>query len=138
MWSDPIPCRRLLRPLALLCRWRLPTLLATSAALLAHTSSLCSSALLQHGFRTLHTLARTLLPMLCPAFIDFMPSDGLGSLLAPAPPTSAEGAALCAAYQAPSVLLGGAALACHLFAAEAAARKAFLAAGGASIPNITS
>ena len=106
------------------CRWRLPTLLATSAALLAHTASLCSSALLQHGFRTLHTLARTLLPVLCPAFIDLMPPDGPGALLAPAPPTSAEGAALCAAYQAPSVLLGCVALACHLCAAEAAARKA--------------
>ncbi len=104
----------------------------TAATLLAHTPSLCSSALLQHGFRTLHTLARTLLLLLCPALLDLMPRESLGSLLVPAPPSSPEGAALCAAYQAPSVLLGSVALACHLYAAEARARKAFLAAGAAS------
>ncbi len=112
------------------CRWQLLSTLATAATLLAHTPSLCSSALLQHGFRTLHTLARTLhtlartlLPVLCPALLDLMPHESLRSLLAPAPPSSSEGAALCAAYQAPSVLLGSVALACHLYAAEARARK---------------
>ncbi|KAL4420477.1 hypothetical protein ABPG75_010133 [Micractinium tetrahymenae] len=113
-------------------RWQLPTVLAAAAALLAHTRSLCGSALLQHGFRTLHTLACTLLPVLFPALMDLMPRDGLGALLAPAPPADDEGAALCAAYQAPSLLLGCAALACHLYAAEARARKAFLAAGAAA------
>ena len=109
------PCLRL-------CRWQLPGLLATAATLLAHTRTFCGNSLLQHGYATLHTLLRLLLPLASPALVSLAPP------LTRAPEASAGGAALCAAYHVPSVMLGCAALAAHLYAAEAQQRKAFLAA----------
>ncbi|PSC71716.1 cytochrome c oxidase subunit [Micractinium conductrix] len=103
-------------------RWQLPGLLATAATLLAHTRTFCGNSLLQHGYATLHTLLRLLLPLASPALVSLAPP------LTRAPEASAGGAALCAAYHVPSVMLGCAALAAHLYAAEAQQRKAFLAA----------
>lgn len=92
--------------------------------LLAHTRSLCSSGLLQHGWRTMHMLGRILVPLVAPGMLDLMPREGLAVLLQPAPPPSPEGAAQCALHQAPSVLLGCATLAWHLWRTAQGCRKA--------------
>ena len=112
------------------CRWQLPAILATAATLLAHTRTFCGSALLQHGVATLHALLHLLLPIIAPAFIELAPPEGFGVLWARGHDASAGGAALCAAYHVPSVVLGCAALAAHLYAAEAQQRKAFMAESG--------
>ncbi|PSC71710.1 thiol disulfide reductase thioredoxin [Micractinium conductrix] len=111
-------------------RWQLPAILATAATLLAHTRTFCGSALLQHGVATLHALLHLLLPIIAPAFIELAPPEGFGVLWARGHDASAGGAALCAAYHVPSVVLGCAALAAHLYAAEAQQRKAFMAESG--------
>ena len=91
--------------------------------LLAHTRTLCSSGLLQHGWATANMLGRILLPLLAPGMTDLLPREGLVVLVRPAPPPSPEGAAQCAVHQAPSVLLACAALAWHLWRAEQGRRK---------------
>ena len=115
-------------------RWRLAVIAAVGATLLAHAPAFCASDLLQHGYATVNTAARILLPLIAPAFIDLMPAEGLAVLAArvPAPgrQTAAEAdaaAAQCTAYQATSVLLGCSALAWQLRRAERQQRKARLA-----------
>ena len=109
-------------------------LLIVGGALLARTPDFCSSGLLQHGFATINTLARILLPLLAPALLDLWPRDGFAALLAAAPgaeQTAGEAAsttALCTAYQSSFVVLGCTSLACSMYLAEARQRKAFLAA----------
>ena len=109
-------------------------LVVVGGALLARTPDFCSSGLLQHGFATINSLARILLPLLAPALLDLWPRDGFAALLAPAPGAeqtageAANAAALCTAYQSSSVVLGCTALACSLYWAEARQRKALLAA----------
>lgn len=105
-------------------RWQLAVTAASGAALLAHTSSLCASGLLQHGFGMLHLAGRILLPLLAPAFIDLMPREGLAALAVPAPSPSPEAAAYCRACQMPSVLLACGAVAWHLCRADQRRRKA--------------
>lgn len=99
-------------------RWQLPTLVAITAVLLAHTQHLCSNGLLQHGWTRLRTAGRILLPLVAPAFMDLMPQEGIWALAAPAPPASEAAAAQCVPYQASSVLLAAAALSWQLWCAE--------------------
>lgn len=121
-----------LRPPPSARRWRLPVVLATGVALLAHAPSFCASPLLQHGWALLRTAACVLLPLLAPAFVDLMPPGGAAALAARAPPASAAGAAQCAANQGAAVALATAALAWQLCRAERRARKPV---GAASTPQ---
>lgn len=130
--AQPQPARAPTRPPPTtpphLRRWRLGVVAAVGAALLARTHALCGSALLRHGWATMHTLACILLPLIAPAFINWMPAGGVTALAArvPVAQTAAEEAAAhaqCAASQAASVLAGCAALAVHLYRADQRRRK---------------
>jgi hypothetical protein len=113
-------------------RWRLPVLAAGCATLLAHAPSFGRSPLLQHGFATLATLGRVVLPLLAPAFVELSPPGGAAALLAPVldpatlpPGGAAARAAATAACQAAAVLVGCSALALGLHRGELRRRKQF-------------
>lgn len=104
---------------------------AIAAVLLAYTQHLCASGLLQHGWASVRTAGRIVLPLVAPAFMDIMPREGIWALATPAPPPSAEAAAQCATYQASSVLLAAGALTWHLWRAEQQRCKSVTSAAAA-------
>lgn len=121
-------------------KWQLPALVAIGGTLLALAPGWAeSNPLLQHGFSLLITLARILLPILAPAFVDLSPPEGFSALLASAPDPSqlseaeaAARAAACAAAQAATVLLGCCSLALSQHRAEQRQRKQFVLAAYAA------
>ena len=102
-------------------------MVSTGSMLLANTSNFCSSPMLQHGFASIDAIICILLPLASPALIGIVPPTGLAALLGVVPAAgTAASAALCQAYQSSWVVLGCAAICCHLYTVELRQRQTFL------------